>query len=89
MILRSSWAAARRSASALSTALRVALRPPGLQALDLFGLDMMRHDKNGAVAGRQRRRLALDEFVDADDDCSPASMPSSRRVLDSTSLDFM
>src|SRR6185295_14677755 len=46
----------------------VARGAPGLQALDLFGFDVMRDGQDRAFAGRKRRDFGLDELVDADDD---------------------
>src|SRR5208283_5719285 len=37
-------------------------------ALDLLGLDMLWHHHDRVLAGGERRRLAFDELVDADDD---------------------
>ena len=66
MTLRSSFAAAASSASAASTAVGVARRAPGLQALDLPALDGGIDGHDRAFAGRQRRGLGLGEGVDAD-----------------------
>src|SRR5208283_3756782 len=48
--------------------LLLARRTPSLQALDLLGLDMLWHHHDRVLAGGERRRLAFDELVDADDD---------------------
>ncbi len=41
---------------------------PRLQSGDLIGLDLGRYRENGALAGRERRRLGFSEAVDTDHD---------------------
>src|SRR6185437_8629283 len=46
----------------------VACVAPGLQPLDLPAFGILGYGKNGVGGGSQRRRFALEIFVDADDD---------------------
>ena len=46
--------------------LLIARGAPGLEPLDLLGLGLRRHGEDGVGSAGERRRLALDEAVDAD-----------------------
>ena len=85
------WPAAARlsSASAAATAAGVALRTPCLQSLDLAGLGLGRNRHDGIDAAGQRRRLALEIFVDADHDLIAALDRLEPRGVESTSARFM
>ena len=89
MTLRPSRAARSQILQRGRDRLRVALRAPGLEPLDLLGFGLVRHGEDRAVGRGERRGLALGEPVDADHDLLAALDRLEPRVLDSTSCDFM
>ena len=68
MTLRPLRRGAAQLAAPPSTAVGVARCAPGLEPLDLLGLDARRHGQDRAFAGGERRGLGLGEAVDADHD---------------------